>query len=105
MCGKRLVAAIPEWLPHYEKTYRSLSTGIRKTILSASGATLDRQLKPIRMTTEKGLGGTKDRKFNVTVQSIESRIVIFADKISVCGVTQIKKLTTRVAAIYLISQV
>ena len=59
MCGKRLVAAIPEWLPHYEKNYHSLSLDVRKIILSASAATLDRLLKPIRMTTGKGLGGTK----------------------------------------------
>ena len=96
MCGKRLVAAIPEWLPHYEKTYRSLSTGIRKTILSASGATLDRQLKPIRMTTGKGLGGTKDRKSNVTFQSIESRIVIFAVLILVIGDRKFRKSDSKI---------
>lgn len=59
MCGKRLVAAIPEWLPHYERTFHSLSKTIRETVLSASAATLDRLLKPIRVTAGKGLGGTK----------------------------------------------
>ncbi len=59
MCGKRLVAAIPEWLPHYERTFHTLSKSIRNTILSASAATLDRLLKPIRSTSCKGLGGTK----------------------------------------------
>ena len=59
MCGKRLVAAIPEWLPHYEKTYRALEPDIRQHVLSASAATLDRLLRPIRVSTAKGLGGTK----------------------------------------------
>lgn len=59
MCGKRLVAAIPDWLPHYEQTYSSLKPELRQQVLSASAATLDRLLKPIRVTTAKGLSGTK----------------------------------------------
>ncbi len=59
MCGKRLVAAIPEWLPHYERIHQVLEADLRHHVLSASAATLDRLLKPIRVTTVKGIGGTK----------------------------------------------
>ena len=59
MCGKRLVAAIPEWLPHYERIHQVLEPDLRQHVLSASAATLDRLLKPIRVTAVKGMGGTK----------------------------------------------
>ena len=59
MCGKRLAAALPEWLPHYEKMQPKLDSTVRETVLAASPATLDRLLKPIRVTTPKGLSGTK----------------------------------------------
>ena len=59
MCGKRLVAAIPEWLPHYERVNQALEPDLRQHVLSASAATLDRLLKPVRVTTVKGIGGTK----------------------------------------------
>jgi hypothetical protein len=59
MCGKRLVAAIPEWMPHYEQTYSSLMPEIRQHVLSASAATLDRLLKPIRVKTTKGMSGIR----------------------------------------------
>ena len=59
MCGKRLVAAIPEWLPHYEQVYQPLKPDLRRRVLSASAATLDRLLKPIRVATVKGMSGTK----------------------------------------------
>lgn len=59
MCGKRLVAAIPEWLPHYEQIHQALEPDLRRHVLCASAATLDRLLKPIRVTTAKGIGGTK----------------------------------------------
>ena len=59
MCGKRLVAAIPEWLPHYEQVYQPLKPDLRRHVLSASAATLDRLLKPIRVATVRGMSGTK----------------------------------------------
>lgn len=59
MCGKRLVAAIPEWLPHYEQVYQPPKPDLGRHVLSASAATLDRPLKPIRVATAEGTGGTK----------------------------------------------
>lgn len=59
MCGKRLVAALPEWLPHYEKIHPALAADVKERMLSASAATLDRLLKPHRVAGGKGLSGTK----------------------------------------------
>jgi hypothetical protein len=48
-CGKRLVAALPEWLPAYEEEHRPLETDTRQALLRASAATLDRLLRPARV--------------------------------------------------------
>lgn len=47
-CGKRLVSALPEWVPAYEEDHRKLNSDVRESLLSASAATLDRLLRPAR---------------------------------------------------------
>jgi hypothetical protein len=47
-CGKRLVSAMPEWVPAYEQDHRKLDSEVRESLLSASAATLDRLLAPAR---------------------------------------------------------
>jgi hypothetical protein len=47
-CGKRLVAALPEWVPAYEQDHRRLDGDVRQSLLCASAATLDRLLRPAR---------------------------------------------------------
>lgn len=59
LCGKRLKAAIPLWLPHYEDQYGVLADTVRADLLKVSAATLDRLLKPLRVQHPKGLSGTK----------------------------------------------
>ena len=60
MCSKRLVAAIPLWLPFYEQAYEKLSGKIENQLLSISAATVDRLLAPIRAKTRpRGLCATK----------------------------------------------
>ncbi len=60
MCSKRLVAAIPLWLPFYEQAYEKLSVKTQNQLLSVSAATIDRLLAKTRAKTRpKGLGGTK----------------------------------------------
>jgi hypothetical protein len=59
MCGKRLVAAIPLWLPHYETQYGALESLIRSRLLRASAATLDRLLRPVRLQHPKGLSAPR----------------------------------------------
>jgi hypothetical protein len=58
-CGRRLVGALPDWVPAYEEEYRRLSSGVKEVLLSASSATLDRLLRPLRMEHRRGLGGTR----------------------------------------------
>lgn len=48
LCGKRLVAALPLWLPHYAKHFNSLLPCQRKLLNEVSAATLDRLLRPQR---------------------------------------------------------
>jgi hypothetical protein len=60
MCSKKLVAAIPLWLPSYEQRYGRLSESTRRQLCQISAATIDRLLKPLRPKyRRKGLHGTK----------------------------------------------
>ena len=60
MCSKKLKAAIPLWLPFYEKRYKALSQETQDRLLSVSAATIDRMLKPVRVAHgRRGLGGTR----------------------------------------------
>jgi hypothetical protein len=57
-CGKRLVAALPAWVPAYEQDHRRLDGDVRRSLLSASAATLDRLLGPVR-AQHRRRGGTR----------------------------------------------
>jgi len=60
MCSKRLVVAVPLWLPFYEQAYEKLSNQTQNQLLSISAATIDRILAPTRaLTRRRGLCGTK----------------------------------------------
>jgi len=60
MCSKKLVAAIPLWLPFYERAYEKLSGEVENQLLSISAATIDRVLAPTRaLTRRRGLCATK----------------------------------------------
>lgn len=60
MCSKKLPAAIPLWLPFYEQEYGALDAGIKTKLLAISPSTIDRTLKPVRVSGKtKGLCGTK----------------------------------------------
>lgn len=60
MCSKRLKAALPEWLPHYNTSYGTLTEDVYNKLLSISPATIDRLLKSTRVKTKRrGLSGTK----------------------------------------------
>ena len=47
MASKRLVAALPLWLPHYEATHGALGDHTHATLLGISAATIDRLLRPV----------------------------------------------------------
>ena len=60
LCSKRLKAALPLWLPHYEASFHPLLADTLTLLGSISAATIDRLLKPIRAKVgRKGLSGTK----------------------------------------------
>ena len=60
MCSKKLVAAIPLWLPFYERAYEKLSDEVENQLLSISAATIDRLLAPTRARTRpRGLCATR----------------------------------------------
>ena len=48
LCSKRLKAALPIWLPHYERHQGPLSPAVRERLAQVSPATIDRLLAPVR---------------------------------------------------------
>lgn len=59
MCSKKLKAAIPLWLPFYEREYEPVSPAVTQKLLAISAATIDRLLKPLRALHKKGRCTTK----------------------------------------------
>ncbi len=55
MCSKRLKAAIPLWLPHYEKSY-NLETETKQKLLAISDRTIDRILHPLKINKKRSCG-------------------------------------------------
>lgn len=58
-CGKRLVAALPDWVPAYEQECGALATERRDQLLTISAATLDRLLAPVRLQCGRARTGTR----------------------------------------------
>ena len=59
LCGKRLVEALPLWLPHYQKRYEPLSAKQRHLLAAISPASVDRLLAPLKAQSRRGLNGTR----------------------------------------------
>ncbi len=93
LCSKRLKAALPLWLPHYETSFHSLSADTLGLLDSISAATIDRLLKPIRAKFgSKGLSGTKPGTLLKKHIPIQTRVwdvtqpgFIEADTVAHCG--------------------
>ena len=92
LCGKRLVRALPLWLPHYEPHYGKLLPSQKKLLSEISAATLDRLLSEQKAQRGKGLGGTKPGtllRHQVPIQGEvwnERRIgFLEADSVAHCG--------------------
>jgi hypothetical protein len=92
LCGKRLVQALPLWLPHYERHYGKLLPRQKKVLGEVSAATLDRLLAEQKAQRSKGLGGTKPGtllRHHVPIQGEvwnEERIGFMeADSVAHCG--------------------
>jgi hypothetical protein len=93
LCSKRLKAALPLWLPHYETSVKPLSAETRALMDSISAASIDRLLKPIRAQTgRRGLSGTKPGtllKQHIPIQTgvwdVTQPGFIEADTVAHCG--------------------
>lgn len=59
-CGKRLKAAVPLWLPPYEKECGALEAAVRARLLVMSAATMDRMLRDVKVALgSRGRCGTR----------------------------------------------
>ncbi|MDD5262758.1 MAG: hypothetical protein PHD76_13010 [Methylacidiphilales bacterium] len=59
-CGKRLKAAVADWLPYDEQSHGSLEPQLRNNLLAMSAATIDRLLAPCRVSLgSRGRCGTR----------------------------------------------
>lgn len=92
LCGKRLVAALPLWLPHYPKHFGSLLPCQRTLLRDISAATLDRLLAAHRATARRGLCGTKPGSLLRTQVPIQGAVwdehrlgFLEADSVAHCG--------------------
>lgn len=92
LCGKRLVCALPLWLPHYERHYGKLLPGQKRLLSEVSAATLDRLLVEQKAQRGQGLGGTKPGsllRHHVPIQGEvwnEERVgFLEADSVAHCG--------------------
>ena len=59
-CGKRLQPAVAIWLPDYEREHGPVEAQLRERLLQMSPATMDRLLKPCRVSQgSRGRCGTR----------------------------------------------
>jgi hypothetical protein len=59
-CGKRLKAAVPLWIPYYEREHGSVEGAVRQRLLEMSASTIDRLLSPCRASLgSRGRCGTR----------------------------------------------
>jgi hypothetical protein len=91
-CGKRLVAALPLWLPHYAKHFGSLLASQRKLLATVSAATTDRLLAGPRADARRGLSGTKPGSLLRTQVPLQGAVwnqrrlgFLEADSVAHCG--------------------
>lgn len=92
ICGKRLVRALPLWLPHYERHYGKLLPRQKKLLGQVSAATLDRLLSERKAQGQRGLSGTKPGSLlrqQIPIQGEvwnESKVgFLEADSVAHCG--------------------
>ena len=58
-CGKRLVEALPLWVPFYQKRYEPLTARQRQLLAAISSASVDRLLAGCKTDAQRGLSGTR----------------------------------------------
>ena len=56
LCGRRLHALLPEWLPAHEVDHHRNDADVRESLLAASTRTLDRLFGPLRSKAKRHCG-------------------------------------------------
>ena len=59
LCGKRLVEALPLWVPHFQTRYETLTRQQHRLLASISPASADRLLADAKTRHRRGLCGTR----------------------------------------------
>src|SRR5205809_7536395 len=73
LCGKRLKAALPAWLPHYEKEYGALCEPLKEKLQAISAASIDRQIEAGLKEIQRALrAGKRSGDFVTLVPSLRS---------------------------------
>jgi hypothetical protein len=110
-CGKRLKELLPLWLPHFERREGVLSKALRRSVLAASAATLDRLLSPYRSAHPKRWRAPKPGaliKAQVPVRTDNHDIIepgsIEADSVAHCGGSLLGNLVWSVNLTDIVSQ-
>lgn len=92
LCGKRLVMALPLWLPHYGKRFGRLLPCQQSLLTEVSAATLDRLLAESRTPGAHGLCGTRPGSLLRTQIPIQGEVwnerrpgFLEADSVAHCG--------------------
>lgn len=88
MCGKKMQAALPLWMPHYD-----CATQTRALLLKVSSATIDRLLKPYKDGKVRGISSTMAVeamiKNKIPIKLLDGDILepgfIEADTVAHCG--------------------
>ena len=92
-CSKRLKAILPLWLPGYGRQFGTLSAEVTTALVSISPATIDRVLKPVRVsyhkrgraTTKPGTLLRKHIPINTTQWDEARPGFLEADTVAHCG--------------------
>jgi hypothetical protein len=86
MCSKKMVMALPIWLPFY----KDANDEVRKLLLSMSASTIDRLLRPYKRLNLKGISTTRGFiKNKIPIKLLDEEIkepgFIEADTVAHCG--------------------
>jgi hypothetical protein len=89
MCGRYLACALPDWLPFIEAERGAFAPETRALLLSVSGATIDRVLKPFKAAKGKSFtrsGGFRDQiPIQPSVWDVKIPGYMEADTVAHCG--------------------
>lgn len=90
VCSKKMVAALPLWLPYYK--HPDFTPKIKKQLLEVSSSTIDRLLREYKQGPNKGISTTKPNYFiksKIPIELLHSKVkepgFIEADTVAHCG--------------------